>query len=592
MGKDALVSMLLKKTRFSSDEAKIERITSRILAPFVLFVAFTLLGAVAGAYWLQQRSIDAHSSELKQHVWIAYAENLKEAASLLGSLTDFIESNSLIQQAWLDKDRQALFEAARPIYKRISKEGRVSHLYFYTPERTSFLRVHSPQRYGDRINRHTLDEAFSTKDLAWGVELDASGQFVLRVVKPWLIDGELAGYIELGENIVHLTRRVKRTTGADLVVVIDKRYLEYKAWSELQEQLGSRMDWNQFPDRLIIDKTLPELPKQLLQQIGRGAEENVSVTISDEDQIYDVSVLPAVDARKQLLGNIWILLNTTTQHHDLKTLTTVFVFSSFVLASLGIILFYAYLHRIQSKLSKAYEKLRHEIGERKQVQQQLESYSYTIAHDLRAPLRSITSFSQILAEDIGESLHGDARDALQRVIRAGSHMAELIDDILELSRITRRHMSVSRVDLSRFAREYLEKLQSENPDRRLEYEVEDNVVVSGSRELLYAGLKNLLENAWKFTSKQDSAIVQFATTTLDGETVYCVRDNGVGFDMQYVDKLFGTFQRLHPKEAYPGTGIGLATVKRVIERHKGRVWAESEAGRGATFYFTLPDGAN
>ncbi|MGI9320403.1 MAG: cache domain-containing protein, partial [Thiogranum sp.] len=396
--------MLLKKTRFSSDEAKIERITSRILAPFVLFVAFTLLGAVAGAYWLQQRSIEAHSSELKQHVWIAYAENLKEAASLLGSLTDFIESNSLIQQAWLDKDRQALFEAARPIYKRISKEGRVSHLYFYTPERTSFLRVHSPQRYGDRINRHTLDEAYSTQDLAWGVELDASGQFVLRVVKPWVIDGELAGYIELGENIVHLTRRVKRTTGADLVVVIDKRYLEYKAWSELQEQLGSGMDWNQFPDRLIIDKTLTKLPKQLLQQIGRGAEENVSVTISDEDQIYDASVLPAVDARKQLLGNIWILLNTTTQHHDLKTLTTVFVFSSFVLASLGIILFYAYLHRIQSKLSKVYAKLRYEIGERKQVQQQLESYSYTIAHDLRAPLRSITSFSQILAEDIGESL--------------------------------------------------------------------------------------------------------------------------------------------------------------------------------------------
>jgi len=241
-------------------------------------------------------------------------------------------------------------------------------------------------------------------------------------------------------------------------------------------------------------------------------------------------------------------------------------------------------------LSKAYAKLRYEIGERKQVQQQLESYSYTIAHDLRAPLRSITSFSQILAEEIGESLRGDARDALQRVIRAGSHMAELIDDILELSRITRKHMSVGRVDLSQYAREYIERLQSEAPDRRLEYVVENNVIVSGSRELLYAALKNLLENAWKFTSKQDTAIIQFATTTLDGETVYFVRDNGVGFDMQYVDKLFGTFQRLHPKEAYPGTGIGLATVKRVIDRHKGRVWAESETGQGTTFYFTLPDG--
>jgi len=591
LGKDILFSMLSKKTRFSSDEAKVERIASRILAPFVLFVVFAALGAMAGAYWLQHRSIEAHSAQLKQHVWIAYAENLKDAASMLGTLAEFIESNRLIRQAWLDGDRQALLEAARPVYKRISKEGRVSHLYFYTPDMTNFLRVHSPKRYGDRINRHTLDEAFTTGELAWGVELGTFGQFVLRVVKPWLIDGQLVGYIELGEKIEHLTRSVKRTTGADLVVVIDKRYIEFEAWSEMQEQLGSRVDWNQFPDKLIIDKTLAVLPKQLFKQIEQGAEENVSVTIIDEDQIYDASVLPAVDARKQSLGNIWILLNTTTQHLDLRTLTTVFALSSIVLAGLGIILFYAYLKRIQSKLSKTYAELRHEIGERKQVQQQLESYSYTIAHDLRAPLRSITSFSQILAEEIGESLHDEARDALQRVIRAGRHMADLIDDILELSRITRRHMSVGRVDLSQYAREYIERLQSEDPSRRLEYDVEDNVTVSGSRELLYAALKNLLENAWKFTSQQAMTKIQFASTTLDGETVYFVRDNGVGFDMEYVDKLFGTFQRLHPNETYPGTGIGLATVKRVMDRHKGRVWAESEVGRGATFYFTMPDGA-
>ena len=578
-----------EKTQRSTNDAKVERITSRILAPFVMIILFALSGVIAGTYWLQQRSIETHSAQLKQHVWAAYADNLKDAASLLASLSDFIESNRIIQRAWLAKDRQALLVAARPAYKRISMEGRFTHLYFHTTDRVNFLRVHTPDRYGDLIDRHTLIEASTNQEWAWGVELGVYGQFVLRVVKPWLIDGELVGYVELGSNIEYLTRQVKKMTGADLVVVIDKEYIEFEAWSDRHSQLGVSVDWNLLAEKLIIDQTLGVLPKQLLEYISRGIEDDVSLTISDEQQIYDASVLPAVDANDELLGNIWILLDITEQNRDLKTLTTVFVVASVELAGLIIFLFYAYVFRIQSRLSKVYANLRHEITERKQVQQQLESYSYTIAHDLRAPLRSITSFSQILAEEIGDSVRGDARDALQRVIRAASNMAELIDDILELSRISRKEMSVGSVDLSECARQYLERLKAEEQGRRLEYQVQNNITVSGSKELLHAALENLLDNAWKFTSEKETRRIQFGTTVLNGETVYFVRDNGVGFDMEYADKLFGTFQRLHPKEAYPGTGIGLATVKRIIDRHKGRVWGESEVGKGATFYFTLPE---
>jgi signal transduction histidine kinase len=578
-----------EKKQVSIDDARVERITSRILAPFVMIIVFALAGAIGGTYWLQQRSIETHSAQLKQHVWAAYADNLKDAASLLASLSDFIENNRLIQRSWLDKDRQALLEAAWPAYKRISKEGRVTHLYFHTTDRVNFLRVHTPDRYGDPIDRHTLNEAFTNQEWAWGVELGVYGQFVLRVVKPWFIDGELVGYIELGSDIEYLTRQVKKMTGADLVVVIDKQHIEFEAWSDRRSQLGVSVDWDLLPDTLIIDQTLGVLPKQLLEHISRGMTDHLSLTIGDDEQIYDASVLPAVDANDELLGNIWILLNITEQNRDLKTLTTVFVLASLVLAGLIIFLFYAHLFRIQNRLSKAYAKLRHEISERRQVQQQLESYSYTIAHDLRAPLRSITSFSQILAEEIGETVRGDARDALQRVIRAASNMAELIDDILELSRITRMEMSVSSVDLSQCARQYMERLKAEEQGRSLETQVENSITVRGSKELLRAALENLLDNAWKFTSKKETASIQFGTTALNGETVYFVRDNGVGFDMEYADKLFGTFQRLHPKEAYPGTGIGLATVKRVIERHKGRVWADSKVGKGATFYFTLPE---
>ncbi len=583
--------MLTRRKQFSAENAPVERIRSRILAPFVLFVVFLLSGVLTGTYWLQQRSIETHSAELKQHVWVAYAENLSEAASLLRSLSQFVANNRLIQQAWTAQDRQALLEASQPAFKRISEQGHATHLYFHTPEEINFLRVHSPEQYGDPIRRHTLQEAVAKQETAWGVELGLYGHFVLRVVKPWYIEEQLVGYIELGSSIEHLIQRIKRTTGADLVLVIDKQYLDFDAWAEWQGQSASRLIWDQFPDKLVIDKTLSALPKRLVELIGDGVDENDSITIRAGDRVYDTSVLPAIDARNQMLGNVWILVDVTTPHNDLKVLAAVFLSSSILLAGLVVFLFYAYLSSIQSKLSKAYANLRHEISERRQVQHQLESYSYTIAHDLRAPLRSITSFSQILAEEVGETLRGDAKDALQRVMRASRHMAELIDDILELSRITRKQMSFETVDLSRCARVYLERLQSEDPQRKLVYQIEDDVVVNGSKELLSAAIENLLENAWKFTSRKERADIRFGTTRIDGQTVYCVGDNGVGFDMEYVEKLFGTFQRLHAQEDYPGTGIGLATVKRVIERHKGRVWAESQAGEGARFYFTLPDGS-
>jgi signal transduction histidine kinase len=221
------------------------------------------------------------------------------------------------------------------------------------------------------------------------------------------------------------------------------------------------------------------------------------------------------------------------------------------------------------------------------VNRELETFSYSVAHDLRAPLRGIDGFSQALLEDHGDRLDASGKDALQRVRAASQRMAQLIDDLLKLSRVTRSELHREPVDLSALARTIVADLQKAQPDREVIVVIAEGLAANGDPRLLRAVLENLLANAWKFTAKQPRARIEFGMTRHDGGRAYFVRDDGAGFDMAYADKLFGAFQRLHASSDFPGTGIGLATVQRIVHRHGGRVWAEGAVGRGATFYFTL-----
>ncbi|MFH1081500.1 MAG: ATP-binding protein [Pseudomonadota bacterium] len=222
------------------------------------------------------------------------------------------------------------------------------------------------------------------------------------------------------------------------------------------------------------------------------------------------------------------------------------------------------------------------------VNKELEAFSYSVSHDLRAPLRSIEGFSNALLEDYQDRpLDETGRKYLERVCKTTQHMGFLIDDMLKLSHVTRFEFKCESIDLSDMIRKTARKLQESAPDRSVIWVVQDGVVIQGDQRLLQIALSNLLDNAWKFTGRQAQPRIEFGATVKDGDPVYYVRDNGVGFDMAYVNKLFGAFQRLHTTEEFAGTGIGLATVRRIINRHGGRVWAEGEIGKGATLYFTI-----
>ncbi|MGB0909989.1 MAG: ATP-binding protein [Nitrospirales bacterium] len=261
-----------------------------------------------------------------------------------------------------------------------------------------------------------------------------------------------------------------------------------------------------------------------------------------------------------------------------------------------------------AKLAEANAELVNEVTERKQAEEgvrklntdllqqtalleasnkELEAFSYSVSHDLRAPLRGIDGFSQAVLEDYGDKLDTAGKGFLERVRAASQRMSKLIDAMLHLARLTRAELHTKSVDLTALSNQVIEELRQVDPEHQVSWQVQEGLVTTADPNLLRVVLENLLGNAWKFTGHAAEACIEVGVTQYKEQSAFYIRDNGVGFDMTYVHKLFGTFQRLHAFSEFPGVGVGLATVQRIIQRHGGHIWAEGMVGGGATFYFTL-----
>ncbi len=318
----------------------------------------------------------------------------------------------------------------------------------------------------------------------------------------------------------------------------------------------------------------------------------------------DDSVLHAADANYTPLfkhsstinvqGNAWTLYFFTLPPFEsmIETQKPIMVLAAGLLSSCLLFGLITLRKKAEDDLRRFNEMLEQRITERTHqleiANQELESFSYSVAHDLRAPLRALSGFSQILTEDYAGTLDANATGYLNRIHIAGERMGQLVDDLLKLSRVARTEMKSETLSLSDLAKKIHADLQQREPERTVTMITGTDIVAQGDPRLLEAALGNLLINAWKFTLGTPQPIIEFGETEQAGETVYFIRDNGVGFNMNYVNKLFKPFERLHADGAFAGTGIGLSIVSRIIARHGGRVWAEGAEGKGATFYFTLP----
>jgi PAS domain S-box-containing protein len=420
------------------------------------------------------------------------------------------------------------------------------------------------------------------EDEGWRVRKDGS-RFWASVVITALRDatGDLTGFVKVARDLTErkqaeeAVRERERRLVALLealpvaVFVLDGAGMPHYANAASRAILGQGIVPGATPDRL------PEV---------------YQAYVAGTNQIYPVERLPVV---RSLKGERVYVADMEIRRPDGTVPVEVWSAPIFdaterhVISAVAVFSDISERKRTEQKIQDLNAELALRVTELTEVNHELDAFAYSVAHDLRTPLRSIDGFSQVLLEDYAERLDDSGRESLHRVRAASQHMASLIDDLLKLSRVTRAEIQREDVDLSSLAEAIAGELKRGDPRRDVQFRIAGGLVASGDRRLLRVTIENLLANAWKYTGKHARACIEFGATQMNGQPTYYVRDDGAGFEMAYADKLFGVFQRLHTLEEFEGSGVGLATVRRIIGRHGGRVWAEGAVEQGATFYFTL-----
>jgi CHASE3 domain sensor protein len=480
-----------------------------------------------------------------------------------------------------------------------------------------------------------------------GVSL-VSCQSTVRLVR---MASQVANMHEVIESLDQVFSRIKdaETGQRGYIITGEEHYLEpYQAAvitidqevEQLEQLMADQANQQQHLETLksLIDSKFAELDQTINLRRNRGFEAATQIVLSNRgkevmDQIrWTIAEMEAEENRRLQEQSIAV------EQRAKFTILIIIICSilAFILVALANFIINRDLlqrrraeaalqkandeleFRVQQRTSELYtinKELQAEIAERKRAQEEaiqlntyleqrvaertaqlelvnreLEAFCYSVSHDLRTPLRSIDGFSQALLEDYADRLDAHGQNYLNRVRMASQRMAQLIDDLLGLSRVTRADLHRTSVDLSAIAQEIVAELQEAQPDRSVNVAIAPGILANGDAPLLRIVLDNLLSNAWKFTAKQPQAKIEFDVKPGDSQPIYVVRDNGAGFEMAYVNKLFGAFQRLHAATEFPGTGIGLATVQRIIHRHGGEIWAEGAVNQGAAFYFTLNSG--
>lgn len=551
-------------------------------------------GSVVNTLTLDRKQTDAlHQDELT-HLVNAFNKMSQRLISAYQGLQESEDNTRLLVEAVQDYAIVRLDPEGRVTtwnlgaqrmkgYRAVEIIGQ-SHSLFYIPEDVAAGKPAQLLKNAVTVGR--------CEDEGWRMRKDGS-QFWARVSFTALKDerGQLRGYS-------NVTRDITAHKLAQDQLLTYRNHLEDLVEARTAALQATQHDLIQFKTALdqIRDCVFMFDPESLhFLYANRGAVEQVGYKEAELSSLTPLDIKPLFDEerfRRELLQPLLVGSETVVRFETLhrhKDGHDIQVEVSIQLVTLDNEekRFVAIVRDITERM-KSEALVRERTLQLEATNTELEAFSYSVSHDLRAPLRAIDGFSQLLLEDCAAQLNDDGKDYLDRVRSAAQHMGQLIDDMIELARVTRAPMQARDVDLTTMAREIVAHLREVEPARQVQVDIADGLRGLGDPRLLRVALENLLGNAWKYTGKSAAAHISFDAQQKINETVFRIRDNGAGFDMKFASRMFSAFQRMHRKDEFEGTGIGLATVARIVRRLGGRIWAEAEPNKGAVFYFTLP----
>ncbi len=609
------------------------RIKVPVLIPLGLAILVLLVSSILGAYLLERHNyIDGVKIKV-EGAQLLFDRQLEEDSRTISGLLDFIEERGDLQKAWLEKNRDALLEYSLPIFKNIHSRYKVTHFYFLGLDRTCFLRVHNPAKYGDLIDRFTLKAAVNQNQPVWGIELGTFGTFTLRVVHPWLIDGKLVGYIEIGEEIEHILPVLKDVFKVELCIGIDKKYVTRSGWEEGMRMMGRNdADWELLSKEVIVDSTFAKLSDESLQNIKKIFEQKSKSLFGAEiqDRDYKGGFVPLIDAGKRHVGDLVVMKDVAEAQAALKTFSIILSTVCIIVGILLCVLFYTYIRRIESKLTNVYIDLQNQIEKRKQTEgklqeaydqmelkvqdrtsqlrklneklettvakltsanRELEQFAFVTSHHLREPVRKISLFGKMLADSLSGRLKDDERENLDFMIDGADKISLMVKGLKLYFETSVEKIKSEDIDLN-LVLEQIKRIDLADELGRTNGTIlipEKLPVVKGSPTQIRRTLEHLIENSLKYHRKdvQPEVIIR-AYEQADEMVRIEVEDNGIGIKEDYLKDIFDPFKRLHVGGGYEGIGIGLTICKMVVERHGGRIGVRSAYGQGTTLWFTLP----
>jgi len=593
----------------------------RVLGIFVLAMLI-LLGCVCiSSYSDAAREWKAETRQKSQKLTHAFKQRLDQDASSIKGLVQFIESNTELKKAFLAQERAVLQRTAAPIYHKIRDKYNVTHFSFHDLNSQCFLRVHNPTKYGDTVARFTLQRAQQTQDVYHGIELGSGGTFALRIVSPWEVDGQLIGYIELGEEIGHVTQKLKRTLDADFVFVIHKRHLDRTQWEEGLKVRGEHEAWDQFTDVAVIDKTDTLLTATYLDAaISRFHQTHNSTmsSVNNQGRSYLFLLQQLIDCAGQDVGNI-VLFNDVTQEKTklqqlLLDIGAIFV----IVGSLLFLFFHYFLKRTDDTLLGAMqnieaakreveatnELLMQATAEAQEMAAHAESanvakseFLANMSHEIRTPMNGIIGFADILVE---ENLSVEQRESVLIIRNCANDLLQVINDVLDISKIEAGKVETEMIDCSLQAvlHTVTSLAKSKAEVKKLEFRVlstgptlPEQICTDPTR--LRQCLLNLVGNAVKFTEQGHIHLRVFLDQEREEDFIcFAVEDTGIGISIERQEAIFESFTQADGSTTrkYGGTGLGLTITKKLAGLLRGDLIVTSEPGQGSTFTLMIPVG--